>query len=177
MEYGRACAHEEFDVLIFAFGFLDFKALGRAENVCCVWRNIAQTDDAWRAIHFALGGSHELAPDTCTVKSSTKVRALAVLAIIPDAFRPFSFSEDIESISVEHTKIVTGCHASLESLMRLAIPIVSLLARCNSGVYRRTPSDPAVLRLPYFTPRPFEWTAANICFYYVYRKFLLHLPP
>jgi len=142
-----------------------------------VWRNIAQTDDAWRAIHFALGGSHELAPDTCTVKSSTKVRALAVLAIIPDAFRPFSFSEDIESISVEHTKIVTGCHASLESLMRLAIPIVSLLARCNSGVYRRTPSDPAVLRLPYFTPRPFEWTAANICFYYVYRKFLLHLPP
>jgi len=147
------------DVLGIAMAFLDFRALGRAEGVCRLWRDTAATDDAWRAMHFALGGTHTLAPGTGTLKLSCHERVKAVLSL-PALSTEDICLDDIYGDTMPSYRDEDQDDAVRERIcgtLQLILPYARLVADQQSGVYRREPDgifNLPVLHLPHFSPRP-----------------------
>jgi hypothetical protein len=133
------------DTLFFALGFLDFQALGRLERVSRSWRDVVRTDDAWRVIHFVLGGTNRMAPMCSSLKSSTKVRVWAMLELphlVTAKINIYDHKDGLPDVDIAIGKRISF-------LKRLVVPYCHLVGNPRSGVWHRKEN---ALWLPYFTP-------------------------
>jgi len=118
------------DTLFFALGFLDFQALGRLERVSRSWRDVVRTDDAWRVIHFVLGGTNRMAPMCSSLKSSTKVRVRAMLELphlVTAKINIYDHKDGLPDVDIAIGKRISF-------LKRLVVPYCHLVGNPRSGI-------------------------------------------